>query len=335
MIRLKSLLTEQTNYPEGGHNGTWAGSATLLIDICKKAGLPVSSPKDNQVKRSKKTAESGNITDHWIGAKNSAAFDFGATEQQGNKWFQALCDAAVALKAEPGSDALKIDGKWDGKGRYPEFWLDRYRIQILWKSDDDHYDHVHIGIRNFNYNMDNATPIDDTIVDYKAGSSITYSKSLTQAMLHMESALKFLQDIAKEAEETGSTCKSGSKTCDFFKEWKSWNPFTGGDKEELAADKFISTWNETYRNPNMGFDWDKPEQQNAVTKLYKTVYDFNMMKLSYIADKMEKAIREKGWPYDFVESVTWKEIKYIKRKDKQIPAGIRDSEKTFAFKGNI
>jgi hypothetical protein len=118
-------------------SGAWGGSqkfAELAARIGKRHGCTVVSAK-----RSTQTTTSGNNSDHWTGSKHSYAVDLDACDLHfpGGAADQTARDIQAAFDL-PGHTGVitTIRG--------------RYRIQLLWQTyvGGDHYNHVHVGIRN-------------------------------------------------------------------------------------------------------------------------------------------------------------------------------------------
>ncbi len=114
--------------------GGWGGSysvAKALADIGKGLGLTATSEK-----RDRKLTASGNPSDHWVGSKDSYAFDL----SNGSAPTEEMDKAAAAIAARLG---IKYDGK---SPLLMSVTRNGYRIQLIWRSAG-HYDHVHLGVR--------------------------------------------------------------------------------------------------------------------------------------------------------------------------------------------
>jgi hypothetical protein len=118
-------------------SGPWAGSkkfVDLAIRLARRRGCsPVS------LKRSTQSTASGGVSDHWAGATHSFAADLGS------------CDLSVPLGAADlaARDIAVVFGLLQHSGAVTAIH-DRYRIQLIWQTDvgGNHYDHIHIGVRN-------------------------------------------------------------------------------------------------------------------------------------------------------------------------------------------
>lgn len=88
-------------------------------------------------KRSTQLTASGNTSDHYAGNTTAYATDYPTTNGAA---------AAAGLAAAVGWSSYR-----SGPGQYDRFTFTvqgkRFSIQILWQSDEDHYDHVHVGVR--------------------------------------------------------------------------------------------------------------------------------------------------------------------------------------------
>jgi hypothetical protein len=118
-------------------SGAWGGSqkfVDLAIRLARRRGCtPIST------KRSIQNTASGNVSDHWTGAQHSYAADLGN------------CDLSVPLGAADlaARDIASVFGLFQHTGVVSAIH-GRYRIQLLWQTTvgGNHYDHVHIGVRN-------------------------------------------------------------------------------------------------------------------------------------------------------------------------------------------
>ena len=125
--------------PRGGAGGgaggaltpgkAWGGSRGIAKDIVAGLGLARSG------KRATKMTSSGNISDHYVGNKDSFAYD--------NSGSVAQMDRAAAKIAR----RLGISYR---KGHPLEITVNRhgYRIQILYRTmtGGNHFDHIHVGV---------------------------------------------------------------------------------------------------------------------------------------------------------------------------------------------
>lgn len=114
-------------------NGAWAGTERLL-DMANGGDFPISSEK-----RDYNTVANG-MSDHYVGATGSFAHDLPTTD-----------DAEAERMMRQYYNRLKLNEplEW-GPGVYKYYTSRKYPgyvFQMLWKSDGDHYDHVHIGAK--------------------------------------------------------------------------------------------------------------------------------------------------------------------------------------------
>jgi len=117
--------------------GPWGGAqkfAELAVRIARRNGCSVVSAK-----RATETTASGGVSDHWEGARHSYAVDLDD------------CDLTFPGGAADRT-AREIAAAFDLPGHtgVVSAYRGRYRIQLLWQTyvGGDHYDHVHVGIRN-------------------------------------------------------------------------------------------------------------------------------------------------------------------------------------------
>lgn len=118
-------------------SGPWAGAqkfAELAVRIAHRHGCSVVSAK-----RATETTASGGVSDHWEGAKHSYAVDLDACDLT----FPGGAADQVAREVAAAFDLPGHTGVVDA-------YRGRYRIQLLWQTyvGGDHYNHVHVGIRN-------------------------------------------------------------------------------------------------------------------------------------------------------------------------------------------
>jgi len=118
-------------------SGAWGGSqkfAMLAAKIGRRHGCGIDSAK-----RPLETTTSGNVSDHWLGAKHSYAVDLGGCDLT----FPGGADDQTAQDIQSAFDLPGHTGVVDAVHG-------RYRIQLLWQTyvGGDHYNHVHVGIRN-------------------------------------------------------------------------------------------------------------------------------------------------------------------------------------------
>lgn len=130
----------------GGTDGTWGGSLFKAAIMAYYVNNCDSRLKPGSQKRSKRNTDSENISDHWEKENNSYAIDVPVSSiDQGTEAFYCLRDTLVKNGFISREDAeKKIKAK---KGHYSTFKHDGYRYQILWLSDTQHENHIHIGVR--------------------------------------------------------------------------------------------------------------------------------------------------------------------------------------------
>jgi hypothetical protein len=295
MIQLKHLLTEGT-YPSGGVNGTWAGSGPLLDKITND-GQPLVTIKGNtkktlkptgvQVKRESKFTANGNIGDHWKGQTASAAYDI-ATGGSLDVGDQAK---DYVIKQVENLSPYKQTGNIPGTKNY---WVKHnkqdYRIQILWRTVD-HYDHVHVGVRNTAYPDD--TNFDKTPI----GTAVTP----VQEYYRQISCIKWLQDTVVgedgieewlETEQDNFDDDTGKH--DFVPSW--WNK-TGLDKSEVnrklnnAANYLGNIYTTTYRSSNVAYR-STGTDKNVTTDI-KSAIDSNWRQLDKVVEEYKDVIRNR------------------------------------------
>jgi hypothetical protein len=118
-------------------SGPWGGSqkfAELAVRLGRRHGCSVVSAK-----RPTQSTASGGISDHWVGARHSYAVDLDSCSMAfpGGAADQTARDIAAAFDLPAHTGVVNA-------------YRGRYRIQLLWQTytGGDHYNHVHIGIRN-------------------------------------------------------------------------------------------------------------------------------------------------------------------------------------------
>jgi hypothetical protein len=120
----------------GGYSGT-KGIADAAIGVAKNMGIQPSS-----LKRSTKYTDSGNISDHWEGAKGSYAADLPAIGETGDRLAARIARRYGIKDYSPGNYAGYTVRGAGGK---------RYRVQILWRvaghGPTGPNSHVHVGVR--------------------------------------------------------------------------------------------------------------------------------------------------------------------------------------------
>ena len=117
---------------EGPGRGDWGGSQIILDRAAKPFADLISSQK-----RDTQNTASGGISDHWVGATSSYAVDISASGEEGDK---------IALQMHKRLGLVEpYETSWKNytSKKYPGF-----TFQIGWKTDGDHFDHVHVGARN-------------------------------------------------------------------------------------------------------------------------------------------------------------------------------------------
>jgi hypothetical protein len=131
----------------GGIGGNWAGSMERALEVAswvKNLGIYPGSQK-----RSMKNTASKRRSDHWEGSTDSYGVDIGCSLKQGDEGFKIIKDKLVKLGWITQKDA--DSKKWKpARGTYSSFTRDGYRYQVIWRSDSNHDDHIHVGVRNTN-----------------------------------------------------------------------------------------------------------------------------------------------------------------------------------------
>jgi hypothetical protein len=116
-------------------SGAWAGSekfALALAELGRRYGCVSTSEK-----RERQYTSSGGISDHWVGSTDAYAVDL---------------DSAACTMTYPGGEADRtaraIAAALDLPAHTGTVTVVRgaYRFQLLWQTDD-HYDHVHLGVK--------------------------------------------------------------------------------------------------------------------------------------------------------------------------------------------
>lgn len=108
----------------------WKGSKSVGKRLAKSTGLPVSSEKRGTV-----NTASGNVSDHYLGNKDSYAWDLAVTGEEGTRKVQQLA-RRLGVKNYKGGRWLNVEKVINGR---------RYRFQIGWNVPN-HYDHIHMGV---------------------------------------------------------------------------------------------------------------------------------------------------------------------------------------------
>jgi hypothetical protein len=126
----------------GGTNGDWDGSLPMVLTIAKYTNLAPGSQK-----RWKKTTARGGISNHWCGRPYQYGLDLPTSGEQGDKNFEIIKQGLVK-DGYLTQEQINV-GAWKfNKGKYPTFTAKGFTCQVLWKSDSNHYDHIHIGCKN-------------------------------------------------------------------------------------------------------------------------------------------------------------------------------------------
>lgn len=142
----------------GGVNGDWAGSAERALQMAswlKGLGFTPGSQK-----RSRKLTASGNRSDHWDGSKDSYGVDLPCRGEKGNNGWKKLRDEFVS-RGWISKDKMPDSYLERGKGKWINFNVGNYRYQVGWNVAD-HYDHIHVGVRNTKPEDKYTSPTDDT-----------------------------------------------------------------------------------------------------------------------------------------------------------------------------
>lgn len=108
----------------------WKGSKSVGQSLAKSLGLPVSSEKRGTV-----LTASGGVSDHYLGNKDSYAWDLATSGDQGTRKVQQLA-RQLGVKNYKGGQWLNVTKKINGR---------TYRFQIGWNVPN-HYDHIHMGV---------------------------------------------------------------------------------------------------------------------------------------------------------------------------------------------
>jgi hypothetical protein len=96
-----------------------------------------------------KNTASKRRSDHWEGSTDSYGVDIGCSLKQGDEGFKIIKDKLVKLGWI--TQEVADSSKWKpARGTYSSFTRDGYRYQVIWRSDSDHDDHIHVGVRNTN-----------------------------------------------------------------------------------------------------------------------------------------------------------------------------------------
>lgn len=129
----------------GGNNGDWDGAIYKAAVIAYYLNQCDSRLKPGSQKRSKQKTASNHNSDHWEKSLNSYAVDVPSiSDSLGDKGFYCLKEILKQKGMISGQTLENFKGE---RGYYNNFNYNGYRYQILWKSDDDHDDHIHVGVR--------------------------------------------------------------------------------------------------------------------------------------------------------------------------------------------
>jgi hypothetical protein len=121
---------------KGGDGGNWGGSMGRALWFAKIANEYMSTNIVSSQKRDKKMTADDNVSDHYKDKDDSYAVDLKVSRTDGDELLKHI----MSLFANGDYDDY-VGGKWFNKT------IDGYRYQIGWKSDSDHYDHIHVGVR--------------------------------------------------------------------------------------------------------------------------------------------------------------------------------------------
>lgn len=122
---------------------TWGGSQSIanqFRDLAKANGLSVMSEKRNT-----EHTTSGGVSDHWVGSKNSYAFDMSNGSQPTPEMDKYAAETAAALGAG-------AQWKKQGSKGILNVVKDGYRYQMLYRitgaaNGGNHMNHVHLGVK--------------------------------------------------------------------------------------------------------------------------------------------------------------------------------------------
>jgi hypothetical protein len=118
----------------GDPNGAWGGSydvARGFADLAQGLGL-----KSTSEKRQRQATSTGGVSDHWVGSKNSYAFDL-SNGVRTKQMDQAASQIAARLGVHWNGGPLELTKVVNG-----------YRIQVLYRTQlgGDHNNHIHVGV---------------------------------------------------------------------------------------------------------------------------------------------------------------------------------------------
>ena len=125
-----------TGTDPGGDGGNWGGSMGRALWFAKISNDYMGKNIVSSQKRDKKLTADGNVSDHYSGKNDSYAVDLKVSGTNGD----GLLKHIMSLFAN-GEYGDYVGDKWFNTT------IDGYRYQIGWKSDSDHKDHIHVGVR--------------------------------------------------------------------------------------------------------------------------------------------------------------------------------------------
>lgn len=133
----------------GGKNDNWGGSMERALEIASFA--KACSGKKNVIssqKRSKKKTRSGNTSDHYENNLVAYAVDLPARGETGDELLECIMS-----KFNDGKNSSYKGGSWLNVN------VDGYRYQFGWRVKD-HYDHIHVGVKNISGEYDDDEETD-------------------------------------------------------------------------------------------------------------------------------------------------------------------------------
>ena len=136
---------------DGGVGNNWGGTMGILNGLIASVISKFDDVDVASVKRDEEKTKSGKRSDHWDGSLDSSAVDFDVPnvppdpiigDTIGDQIFISILNAlGQSAPKEGGIKNINKDGM---------------RYQVIWR-DPDHYNHVHVGIRNKNLNWEPTT----------------------------------------------------------------------------------------------------------------------------------------------------------------------------------
>lgn len=134
-------------HPMGGLTQTWGNTVGILNGLIDSVKSKFPNVKVSSKKREDQLTLAGRRSDHWTGSLDSSAVDFSVPKVPtgeksigntlGDQIFTSILDAL-------GEQAPKTGG-------IKNVTKNGLRYQVIWRTTQ-HYDHVHVGIRNKNLN---------------------------------------------------------------------------------------------------------------------------------------------------------------------------------------